>query len=72
MIKKSKNTVPWTYFINDLNGEEVAETFYRQELQKAKHKEFSMEKVFKKKVIYYMLNGIAMLVLLIAGLRKNT
>ena len=24
VIKKVKNTVPWTYVINDLNGEEIA------------------------------------------------
>ena len=28
VIKKVKNTVPWTYVINDLNGEEIIETFY--------------------------------------------
>ena len=34
VIKKMKNTVPWTYVINDLNGEEIIGTFYEQELQK--------------------------------------
>ena len=28
VIKKVKNTVLWTYVINDLNGEESTETFY--------------------------------------------
>ena len=28
VIKKVKNTVPWTYIINDLNGEEITGTFY--------------------------------------------
>ena len=28
VIKKFKNTVPWTYVINDLNGEEIIGTFY--------------------------------------------
>ena len=27
-INKNKNTVPWTYVINDLNGEEIVGTFY--------------------------------------------
>ena len=27
-INKNKNTVPWTYVINDLNGEEIIGTFY--------------------------------------------
>ena len=28
VIKKVKNTIPWTYVINDLNGEEIIGTFY--------------------------------------------
>ena len=36
LIKEVKNTVPWTYIINNLNGEEVIETFYENELQKNK------------------------------------
>ena len=52
---KIKNTVPWTYVINDLNGEEIIGTFYENELQKTNQKEFRMEKVLKKKkVINYM------------------
>ena len=34
VIKKVKNTVPWTYFIRDLNGEEIIGTFYETEIQK--------------------------------------
>ena len=34
VIKKVKNTVPWTYSINDLNGDEIIETFNKKELQK--------------------------------------
>ena len=34
MIKEVKNAVPWTYGINDLNGEEITGTFYEKELQK--------------------------------------
>ena len=49
MIKKIKNTVPWTSFINDLNGEEIIGTFYEKELQKTNQKEFRIEKVIKKK-----------------------
>ena len=36
VIKKVKNTVPWTYVINDLNAKEIFGTFYEEELQKAK------------------------------------
>ena len=49
IIKKIRNTVPWTYVINDLNGEEIIGTFYENELQKTDQKEFRMEKVLKKK-----------------------
>ena len=35
--------------INDLNGEEVVGTFYKNELQKANQKEFRLEKVIKRK-----------------------
>ena len=34
VIKKVKNTVPWTYVINELNGEEIIGIFYEKELQK--------------------------------------
>ena len=49
MTKKVKNTVPWTYVINDLNGEEIVGTFYENEFQKANQKEFRIEKVIKRK-----------------------
>ena len=34
VIKKVKNTVPWTYVISDLNGEEIVGTFYEKKIQK--------------------------------------
>ena len=40
VIKNVKNTVPWSYVINDLNGEEF---------KKANQQEFRIEKVNKKK-----------------------
>ena len=49
VIKEVENTVPWTYVISDLNGEETIETFYEKELQKTKQKKFRIEKVIKKK-----------------------
>ena len=49
MIKKIKNTVPWKYVIDDLNGEEIIGTFYEKELQKIDQQEFRIEKVIKKK-----------------------
>ena len=49
VVKKVKNTVPWPYVINDLNGEEIIGTFYEKELQKTNQKEFRIEKVIKRK-----------------------
>ena len=49
VIKEIENTVPWTYAINDLNGEEIIGTFYEKELQKTNQEEFRIEKVIKKK-----------------------
>ena len=49
VIKKVKNTVPWTYVINDLNGEEIVGIFYEKELQKTNKKEFRIEEVIKRK-----------------------
>ena len=47
VIKNVKNTVPWTYVINDLNGEEITGTFYEKELQKTNQEEFRIEKVIR-------------------------
>ena len=44
IVSKIKNTVPWTYVINDLNGEEIIGTFYEKELQKTNQKEFRIAK----------------------------
>ena len=54
VIKKVKNTVPWTYVINDLNGEEINGKHYEKELQKTNQEEFRIEKVIKRKgnIIY--------------------
>ena len=49
VIKKSKNTVPWTYVINDLNGEEIIGKFYEKDLQKTNQEEFRIQKVIEKK-----------------------
>ena len=45
-INKIKNTVPWTYAITDLNGEEITGSFFEKELQKTNQKEFTIEKVY--------------------------
>ena len=48
MIKEIKNTVPWTYVINDLNDEEIIGTVYEKELEKIDQQELRLEKVIKK------------------------
>ena len=49
VIKDIKNTIPWTYVINDPNGEEITGSFYERELQKKNQDEFTIEKVIKQK-----------------------
>ena len=49
VVSKIKNTVPWTCFVSDLNGEEITGSFYEKELQKTSQKEFRIEKVLKRK-----------------------
>ena len=49
VITKVKNTVPWTYVINDLNDEEIIGTFCEKELQKTNQEEFRIAKVIKRK-----------------------
>ena len=48
-VRKIKNTVSWTYVINDLNEEEIIGSFYEKELQKTNQKEFRIEKTLKTK-----------------------
>ena len=48
-IKKIKNTVPWKYVIDDLNGEEITGKSYGKELQKIDKQEFRTKKVIEKK-----------------------
>ena len=59
VIKKVKNTVPWTYVITDLKGKEIVGTFYKKELQEINQKEFKVEKVIKRKgdKLYVKWNG---------------
>ena len=43
-VSKINYTVPWTYVISHLNGEEIAGIFYEKELQKTNKKEYRTEK----------------------------
>ena len=44
VIKKVKNTVSWTYVINDVNGKEIIGKFYEKELQKTNQEDFRVRK----------------------------
>ena len=48
VIIKVKNRIPRTYVINDLNGEEIIETFNEIELPKTSQHELRIKKVSKK------------------------
>ena len=43
VVKKVKLTVPWTYVIEDLKGEEIVGAFHKKELQKKKKMKKSLE-----------------------------
>ena len=59
VIEEIKNTVPYSYIINDLNGKQIIGTFYEKELQKTNQEEFRIQKVIKKKEnkLYVKWNG---------------
>ena len=49
VVSKIKNTVPWTYVVSDLNGEEITGSFYEKELPETSQKELRIEKVLQRK-----------------------
>ena len=71
VIKKVKDTAPWTFFISDFNREEIFGTFYEKELQKEIKKSLELKKI-KRKAINCMLNGMVMISLLTNGFIKKT
>ena len=49
VVSKIKNTVPWTYVVNDLSDEGITGSFYEKELQTTSQEKFRIEKVLKRK-----------------------
>ena len=49
VINKNNNTVPWTYVISDMNGEDITGSFYEKELQSTNQQIFRIEKIIKRK-----------------------
>ena len=47
MIKKVKNTVSWTYLIEDINGEKKIGTLCKKELQKSNKESLILKKINK-------------------------
>ena len=71
IVNEIKNTVPWTYTINDLNGEKVIGTFIKKNCKRLIKKNLEQRKYLKEKVISCMLNGKGMIIHLIVGLIKK-
>ena len=49
VVIKIENTVPWTYVVSNLNGEEISGSFYGKELPKNNQEKFRIEKLRKRK-----------------------
>ena len=49
VVSKIKNTVPSTYVVNDLSGEEMTGSFYEKELQKTSQEKFRIVKALWRK-----------------------
>ena len=54
VIKKIKDTVLWTYVIEDLNGEEIVGTFYEKEFRKTNQAGFILKKWYKERDKFYV------------------
>ena len=63
--------VPWTYFIDDLNGEKFVLTFNEKELRKDNKKRLEQKKQSKEGEKSYMSTGKAMIIRLMPGLIKK-
>ena len=57
-IDKVKKTNPYTYTVQDMNGEEVLGSFYTEELQQSTQEVFRIEKVIRKKIINGIQHGL--------------
>ena len=59
IVNEINNTVPWTYVISDMNGEDITGSFYEKELQRTNQQIFRIEKIIKRKdnKLYAKLKG---------------
>ena len=51
VFKKFEQTMPWTYFIADFNGEDIVGTFYKRELGKVEQKNLEQINQIKEKAM---------------------
>ena len=72
VIKKVKSTVPWTYVVSNLNGEDMIGSFDEKELQETNKKGLRVEKVIKKNGNKLHVNAKAEMIILTVGLIKET
>ena len=49
IVSKINNTVPWTYVISDMNGEDITGSFYEKELQSTNQQKYKIEKIIQRK-----------------------
>ena len=68
-IKKDKNTVPWTYVLKIVNGEEIVGKCYQKVLPKHSNGVYDWKVI--QKFINDSLSGKVILIHLIAGLIKK-
>ena len=71
MTKKVKNTVLWTYVINNLNGKDIIGTFMKKNSKNQIKNYLDLEKQSREKEINYKLNGKDTIIRLIAGYIKK-
>ena len=72
MIKEVKNTVPWAYLIEELNGEKkLLERFLKNNCKRQIKCSLELKKYSREKIINYMSNGEIMVIHLIVGLMKK-
>ena len=51
VLKKFEQTMPWTYFIADFNGEDIVGTFYKRDLGKVEQKNLEQINQIKEKAM---------------------
>ena len=71
VVSKIKNTVPWTYVIKDLNGEEIIGTFYEKNYRRLIKKNLGSKNWLGEKEVSHMPNGKVMIIRLIVRLIKK-